>query len=98
MTNVYKLNPLGGVFYTGGEFLSVIPEDEENMDWLAYLAWLSAGNQPDPAYTQEELEEQGKLVASSREDSWRAAELPVIARQLEAIEEDEVDELSLIHI
>lgn len=92
MPNIYKLNPLGGVLYVGGEFLTIIPAEAENIDWQAYQAWLSEGNQPDPAYTLDELEEQGKLVGASREIGWRDAELPVIARQLQAIEEDEVDE------
>lgn len=29
--------------------VSTIPPDESNRDWVAYQAWLSDGNTPDPA-------------------------------------------------
>lgn len=32
-----------------------IPEDEGNADYQAFLAWLQAGNTPDPAETAEEI-------------------------------------------
>jgi len=32
-----------------------IPPDEGNVDWREYLAWLAAGNTPEPAQTPEEI-------------------------------------------
>lgn len=37
-----------------------IPKDERNSDWRDYLAWLAAGNTPEPAITPEELEAKQK--------------------------------------
>jgi hypothetical protein len=52
----YKLLEGGGVQDTvdGGS----IPPTEENRHWRKYLRWLDEGNMPDPAFTQEELDQQ----------------------------------------
>jgi hypothetical protein len=42
---VYQLTPFGGVRLSDGAF---IPADASNRDWIAYQAWLAAGNVPSP--------------------------------------------------
>ncbi len=44
---MYKLNPFGGVVRSSNG--DAIPEDAENRDYRAYLAWLAEGNTPEPA-------------------------------------------------
>ena len=44
---MYKLaEPVGVIRFSDGAF---IPPDPANTDYAAYLAWLEAGNTPDPA-------------------------------------------------
>ena len=50
------------------------------------------GNTPAPEFSEEELAALQLARDIEVENTWRVAELLVIARQLEAIEEDEVDE------
>lgn len=69
-----------------------IPFDANNIEYQSYLAWLEAGNTPSPEFSEEELAAMQLARDTESESTWRAAELAVIARQLEAIEEDEADE------
>lgn len=52
---MYKLHtPLGrtepnSVVRNDGELITFIPFDPANTDYQAYLAWLEAGNTPEPA-------------------------------------------------
>lgn len=41
----YKINPNGGVILDG----MIIPENEGNRDYRAYLEWVAQGNTPEPA-------------------------------------------------
>lgn len=43
---MYKLNRYGHILR---EDFAVIPQDEGNTDYQAYLAWLAEGNEPEPA-------------------------------------------------
>ncbi len=70
---------------TDGAF---IPKDKENRDYVEYLQWVEEGGETLPEYTAEELASQKLLIDTATEAAWRAGELPVIARQLDAIEED----------
>jgi hypothetical protein len=48
-TTMYQLTTSATILRTSdGAF---IPQDEANVDFAAYLAWLEAGNTPDPAPT-----------------------------------------------
>jgi hypothetical protein len=49
----YKLND-GGVIDV--ENNRSIPNDPDNRHWVEYQEWVGAGNKPDPAFTQEELD------------------------------------------
>lgn len=69
-----------------------IPKDPENRDYAEYLAWVESGGVTLPEFTDEELASQKLLLDTAIETVWRAAELLIVARQLEAIEEDEADE------
>ncbi|MHC8300411.1 hypothetical protein [Pseudomonas sp. ZS1P83] len=69
-----------------------IPKDPENRDYAEYLAWVESGGVTLPEFTDEELASQKLLLDTSIETVWRAAELLIVARQLEAIKEDEADE------
>ena len=69
-----------------------IPKDPENRDYAEYLAWVDFGGVTLPEFTDEELASQKLLLDVSIETAWRAAELLIVARQIEAIEEDEADE------
>lgn len=48
-----------------------IPNDPGNADWREYQEWLSAGNVPDPEYTQEELD----LIAYNERQDARIVQL-----------------------
>lgn len=54
----YKLLTAGGVLRTADGAL--IPADQKNADWRAYLAWADDGNVPDPA----DPELPGRIIAS----------------------------------
>ena len=69
-----------------------IPKDPENRDYAEYLAWVESGGITLPEFTDDELASQKLLLDASIETAWRAAELLIVARQIEAIEEDEADE------
>ena len=69
-----------------------IPKDPENRDYAEYLAWVESGGITLPEFTDDELASQKLLLDASIETAWRAGELLVVARQIEAIEEDEADE------
>lgn len=69
-----------------------IPKDPENRDYAEYLAWVESGGATLPEFTDEELASQKLLLDTTIETAWRAEELLIVARQLEAIEEDEADE------
>lgn len=87
---MYKLTSYGGVTrLSDGAF---IPSDPESRDHQAYLVWLADGNVPEPEFTEAELAAQLYVKNSAIENDWRVAELIVISRQLEAIEEAEADE------
>jgi hypothetical protein len=47
----YTLSSYGSVqaWDKSGQFLMAIPPDAGNTDYQAYLAWLEAGNTPEPA-------------------------------------------------
>ena len=44
---MYQLHEMSGVYRLSDN--AFIPLDEANVDFIAYLAWLEAGNTPDPA-------------------------------------------------
>lgn len=69
-----------------------IPKDPENRDYAEYLAWVESGGVTLPEFTDDELASQKLLLDTAIETAWRAAELLIVARQIEAIEEDEADE------
>jgi hypothetical protein len=46
---IYKLFPNGVIRYPGEPNQEIIPESEANPQWQEYLAWVAAGNTPDPA-------------------------------------------------
>ena len=69
-----------------------IPKDPENRDYAEYLDWVESGGVTLPEFTDDELSSQKLLLDASIETAWRAAELLIVARQIEAIEEDEADE------
>ena len=48
---IYKLanHPMGGHFILRLDDNAHIPTDPANTDYQAYLAWLEAGNAPEPA-------------------------------------------------
>lgn len=87
---MYKLTSYGGVTRLSDG--SYIPNDPDNRDYQAYSAWLAEGNVPDPEFNDAELAAQLYAKNSAVENDWRIAELIIISRQLEAIEEDEADE------
>lgn len=87
---MFKLTSYGGVTRLSDG--SYIPNDPENRDYQAYLAWLADGNVSQPEFTEEELAAQLYAKNSAIENEWRVAELIIISRQLEAIEEAEADE------
>jgi len=49
----YKLGKFGGVIRL--KDMASIPECLDNVDWREYLAWVAAGNTPEPAQTPEEI-------------------------------------------
>jgi len=51
---MYKLHPFEQSVIRLADF-ATIPNDEANPDWIAYTAWLAAGNTPLPAQTPEEI-------------------------------------------
>lgn len=70
--NKYKLDYNNAVVDT--ETGAIIPKDENNEHWQAYLAWVAEGNAPDPQFSSAELDEQriakikeeaGKKIVSS---------------------------------
>ncbi|MBH8611229.1 hypothetical protein I4N56_009935 [Pseudomonas mohnii] len=68
-----------------------IPIDPENRDYAEYLAWVRSGGVTLPEFTEEELATQKAQLEALTENAWRAAELLVVARQIEAIEEAAAD-------
>ncbi|MCQ3000446.1 hypothetical protein NLO98_11860 [Pseudomonas syringae] len=86
---MYKLQSYGVLRL---EDNAAIPSDPDNYDWRAYLEWIAEGNTAQPEFTEEQLAAQKLAREVDAENIWRLAELVVIARQLEAIEEDEADE------
>lgn len=69
-----------------------IPKDPENRDYAEYLAWVESGGVTLPEFTDDELASQKLLFETAIEAAWRSAELLIVARQLEAIEEGEAGE------
>jgi hypothetical protein len=54
---MYKHHPLGGAVIVRTIDGAVIPFDPANTDYQAYLQWIEAGNQPEPADEPEPAEE-----------------------------------------
>ncbi|MBV4519666.1 hypothetical protein KVG88_06290 [Pseudomonas sp. SWRI74] len=69
-----------------------IPFDDGNIEYQEYCAWLELGNTPEPQFSEAELAAMQLAKDAETENLWRATELVVISRQLEAIEEGEADE------
>ncbi len=46
---------------------ALIPADERNTDYLEYLVWVSAGNNPEPADTGPEFQQKISTVRATRE-------------------------------
>ncbi|MGC3935994.1 hypothetical protein [Pseudomonas atacamensis] len=68
-----------------------IPKDPENRDYKEYLAWVGSGGVTLPEFSEEDLARQKAQLDASVESSWRASELQVIARQIDALEEADAD-------
>lgn len=68
-----------------------IAKDPDNRDYMEYMAWVDSGGVTLPEFTEEELAQQKALLDASVESAWRATELQVIARQIEALEEADAD-------
>jgi hypothetical protein len=64
-----------------------IAKDPDNRDYMEYMAWVDSGGVTLPEFTEEDLARQKAQLDASVESSWRASELQVIARQIDALEE-----------
>jgi len=70
----YKLGKFGGVIRL--KDMASIPECLDNVDWREYLAWVAAGNTPEPAQTPEEIAaEEAATAAEEARIRAKAADL-----------------------
>ncbi|EJZ58447.1 hypothetical protein I1A_002775 [Pseudomonas fluorescens R124] len=68
-----------------------ISKDPENCDYAEYLSWVDSGGVTLPEFTEEELGQQKAQQQAAVENVWRATELQLITRQIEALEEADAD-------
>ncbi|WP_099431110.1 phage tail protein [Pseudomonas mosselii] len=54
--------------------------------WSDYEVWLAAGNEPQPAYTEDELAVIAAAEAAIAESAWRESEMQVAQQNVTAIE------------
>ena len=68
-----------------------IAQDPENCDYAEYLSWVDSGGMTLPEFTEEELDQRKAQQQAAVENAWRATELQLITRQIEALEEADAD-------